>query len=149
MIIDTIENAKLYYPLNPGFEKAFEYLATTDFSKVEDGRHDVIGDRIFAIVQTYQTKPVELLKYEAHKKYIDIQFVYKGEESFAYCPIDKATVLEPYNEKIEAGFYKGNGSITKALEKQFFIFFPQDVHIPGIAAQEAQSVRKVVMKVLV
>ena len=43
MILDIISNRRHYRGLNPAVQKALEYLAATDFSTLQDGRHDIEG----------------------------------------------------------------------------------------------------------
>ena len=38
MIYDTLSNVNTYAALSPRLRKALEYLASTDFSQVADGR---------------------------------------------------------------------------------------------------------------
>jgi hypothetical protein len=54
------------------------------FSKVEPGRIEIDGNAIFALIQEYQTVPSEEKKPEAHRKYIDVQYVFQGSEIIGY-----------------------------------------------------------------
>ena len=78
MIFDTLDNIKNYEGLGRVYT-ALQFLAETDFSKVELGRYELQGDDIFYMVQQYETDPDKTIS-EAHKKYIDIQFMVDGEE---------------------------------------------------------------------
>ena len=80
MIYDTLAHRAQYYGLGERFQKALDYLAETDFSKLEDGRYDLDGDNLFVKLSTYTTK-VANEKPEGHKAYIDIQFLIDGKES--------------------------------------------------------------------
>ena len=42
MILDSLNNTKKIECLHPLFKKAFDYLKSTDFSKVEDGKHELM-----------------------------------------------------------------------------------------------------------
>ena len=50
MILDSLNNTKKIECLHPLFKKAFDYLKSTDFSKVEDGKHELDGSRLYASV---------------------------------------------------------------------------------------------------
>ncbi len=44
------------------------------------GRHDLDGDDLFALVQEYTTRAADECVWEAHRRYIDVQFVVTGAE---------------------------------------------------------------------
>jgi YhcH/YjgK/YiaL family protein len=63
--------------------------------------------------------------YESHKKYIDIQYVIKGEELIGLTTLDKVAVRDPYSEEKDIAFYDfDGGDYLKATPKNFFLFFP-------------------------
>jgi len=149
MILDNLKNSKLYFPLGEGIQKGLKYLTSTDFSNLEPGRYEIDGDKVYAMVQTYNTKPASAGRWEAHKKYIDIQFIAVGKEKIGYTSFEKVINLEEYDEEKDYGIYKGDGNYLIAEEGQFAVFFPTDVHMPSIAINIPKEVKKVVVKVLV
>ena len=149
MIIDKLSNSHLYSSLGERINIALAYLKQTDFSKTESGRYDIDGDSIFALVNEYTTKDESDGKLEAHKKYIDVQFVAKGCELMGYAPINNQKVINEYNEQNDITFFEGERSFTKVYEEMFAIFFPTDLHMPGIKVQKSEYVKKVVIKVKV
>ena len=80
MIVDRIENAELYTALSPRIAMALRALRDTDLATREVGRYELDGDRVFALIHRYETKPVEKGIWEAHRKYIDVQYVARGDE---------------------------------------------------------------------
>ena len=148
MIVDKIENADLYANLSERIAKAFEILKETDFASKEDGKYEVEGEELFYVVERYTTKPIEQGRLEAHKKYIDVQFVASGEELMGFLPVENLEIEEPYNEEKDIAFYKVPEQITKVnLEAGMFcILFPQDGHIPGRQINGPSNVIKVVVK---
>ncbi|MEO8231077.1 MAG: YhcH/YjgK/YiaL family protein [Ignavibacteriota bacterium] len=149
MIIDKLSNSHLYSGLGERISKALDYLKQTDFSKKELGKYEIDGDNIFALVNEYQTKDASEGKLEAHNKYIDVQFVAKGNELMGYAPLANQEVIDEYNEQNDIIFYSGEKSFTKVDEGMFAIFFPTDVHLPGIKIAKKSYVKKVVIKVKV
>lgn len=149
MIIDKLSNAHLYSGLGERINKAFAYLKETDFSKMELGRYDIDGDNIFALVNLYNTKDESEGKLEAHKIYIDVQFVAKGSELMGYAPLENQKIIDKYSELNDITFFSGVKSFTQVDEGMFAIFFPTDVHLPGIKVKERSYVKKVVIKVKV
>jgi YhcH/YjgK/YiaL family protein len=84
MIIDTIENLKLYKSLSHNMTIAINYLITSDLNNLKIGKHEIAKDDIFVLMSEYNTKDEIDCKTETHKKYIDIQIMLKGEEKFGF-----------------------------------------------------------------
>lgn len=151
MIQDTLSHAALYECLNSRFAKAFAFLRTVDGTQAL-GRHDIDGDHCFALVQTYETKPVEKAKFEAHRKYIDVQFVYSGRETILWAPLSamKEETMA-YDETKEAALWKLVPDVTPLhlSAGHFAILFPHDAHAPCVEWEQPGQVFKVVVKVAV
>ena len=73
-----LKNAKTYYNLSKNIRIGLEWLEKTDLKNLEDGKYEIENETVYASVQTYITK--DDAKYEAHKKYIDIQYMINGAE---------------------------------------------------------------------
>lgn len=146
MIIDNIKNASEYFTLGSNIQSALNYLSVTDFNLVDPGRYEIEGNRIFAIIETYQPKRQEEGFWEAHIKHIDVQFMVSGEERIGYAPTTSMSA-EPYNEEKDFFRLKGQGDFVTLRAGHFAILKPQDAHMPGIATQNIQQVKKVVVKV--
>ena len=147
MVIDKIENSHLYKGLSKRIEKAFEYIKATDLKNIKPGKYEIDGENIFALISEYKTKLESEGKLEAHRKYIDVQYVIIGEELMGYSPLGNQQILDPYKEQNDIVFYTGDKSFIKVSEGMFAIFFPEDVHMPGIASGRSSSVKKLVIKV--
>ena len=147
MILDTIENYQLYKAINERIAKGFDFLRTTDLDAIPSGKHDIDGDTIFALVQEYQTKPLNECKLESHKKYIDIQYVIRGEEMMGVTTQNNQKIIE-VNEEKDYTFYKGTTSLVRVSKGMFTIFFPDDLHQPCVQTESAAEVKKVVIKVM-
>lgn len=80
MILDTLSLIDRYATLNPRFVSAFDFLRRLGSDPVI-GRHDIDGDVVYALVQRYETRPVAGMRLEAHRRYIDIQYVVRGSEA--------------------------------------------------------------------
>ena len=147
MIVDKFENTHLYKNLGERIIKAFEYIKNTDLRNIEPGKYEIDGENIFALISEYNSKPESEGKLEAHKKYIDVQYVIKGEELMGYAPLGNQIILEPYKEENDIIFYAGEKSFTKVSSGMFAIFFTTDVHMPGITTGKTSTVKKIVIKV--
>ena len=84
MIQASLNDTKRIEGISPLFAKAFEYVKNTDFSKMEDGRHDIEGDNLYANIQTLNGKNIQDASIEIHKKYIDIQIPLLGVEQIGW-----------------------------------------------------------------
>lgn len=146
MIYDLLKNATFYHQTHPRFKKAFEYLQKTDFTKVAEGKVEIDGQNIYAIVQEYMTKPPAEGRWEAHQRYIDIQYVVAGEELIGYAHLDSMKAGQ-YNDEKDIVFLEGEGSMIPVPAGTFMLLAPQDVHKPQIAVHTPQKVKKVVVKV--
>jgi len=147
MIIDKIENATIYKNLGERIKKSFDYITQTDLKNLASGKYEIDGENIFALISEYKTKPESEGKLEAHRKYIDVQYVIDGEELMGYAPLNGQEILDPYKEENDIVFFKGDKSFTKVSAGMFAVFFPEDVHMPGIASGKSSSVKKLVIKV--
>ena len=145
MIKDSIKQAQTYFSLGCDIKKALLYLQQNDLSNTQNGKYEIEQDKIFAIVQDYQTKQKETAKLEAHKKYIDIQFIIKGKEQLGCTHIDNTSISIPYDEEKDITFYIDHPTAyTKVYPGQFVIYFPSDGHAPGIGQG---TIRKAVIKI--
>ena len=75
MVIDQISNASVYLPLGPRIARALDYLRHTDLAGVAPGRYDLDGSDVYALVSEYVSKRPEEGRWEAHRRYIDLQSV--------------------------------------------------------------------------
>lgn len=149
MIIDKIENAHLVKNIGDRIKKSFDYIMQTDLKNLQPGKHEIDGENIFALISKYETKLESEGKLEAHRKYIDVQYVIEGEELVGYTPLGGQKVIEPYKEENDIEFLTGDKSFIKVSEGMFAIFFPEDVHMPGICVENKSAVKKLVIKVKV
>jgi YhcH/YjgK/YiaL family protein len=124
-------------------------IENTDFSKLEDGTYN-ISDNLFYILATYNTTSnLEEKSPEAHRKYIDIQYIIYGEEKVGYADIKNPKMsLELYNEKNDVEFFSRieNEGFVILKKGMYAIFFPEDVHRPGISVKETRGIRKAIFK---
>ena len=149
MIIDVLENANLYREVNSKFNKAFNFLRNMDLLKLDMGKYEIEGTNIYAIVDNYFTRSKEEGLWEAHRRYIDIQFVVKNKEQMGYASLGQMQNCTEYDQEKDILFFKGTGNYFIMPAGTFVILTPQDVHMPGIAIEKSEAVKKIVIKVLV
>jgi YhcH/YjgK/YiaL family protein len=148
MIIDRLDNRDAALHMPPRVRQALDYLRTTDLKSLPVGRHDLDGDRLFALVQDYTTRPEADCVWEAHRKYIDIQCVVHGVERMGIADLATAREREPYDPSRDVAFFEPGRDSVVVPAGMFVIFWPDDVHAPGGAVddQAPVAVRKVVVR---
>lgn len=150
MTITSFEEIAAQANLSDNMRTALDFLAGVNPLDLEIGRLDIDGDNVYGFSQSYDTKPVANVLYEAHREYIDIQCMISGSEIMGWVPLDKLNVTEQYNA--EGDFLLGQPAAEFshiAFEAgQVMVLHPSDAHAPGISFDgTAQPVRKIVLKV--
>ena len=148
MIYDKIDNLELYSGILDDIRRGLEYLQELK-PDIEKGLYE-LSSRVKAIVSEYTTKEDNEYGYEAHRDYIDIQYLISGSEKICCLPLEYLKETKPYNKEIDASFY-----VEKDVKPQelllgngyFAVLFPQDGHMPQLCVDEPSSVKKVVVKV--
>jgi biofilm protein TabA len=148
MILDRLENAENYYDMPPGFEKAFAFLRQNRLAERPSGRYEIDGDRIFCILSKDHGRSRAEAKLEAHRKYIDIQYVIAGVDQMGWRPTADCKLVDtPYDSDKDIGFFKDEPkSWTEVPAGSFVIFFPEDAHAPLVSSKE---IHKAVLKIAV
>jgi YhcH/YjgK/YiaL family protein len=151
MILDRLENASLYTGYNPRMKAAFEFLQKHRDGNLADGEHEIDGRNCYAIVMDIATREQKDAVWEAHRKYIDIQYIVRGNERMGWAHLDnvKNDVTSPYDNANDYELYKGNGSWLDVQAGEFAVFGPTDVHAPIIRINNCEKVKKIVIKVAV
>lgn len=146
MILDQIENGALYYNVHKRFQSAFEYIRRIDIHAITVGRHEIDGANMYALVQEYNTKLKEEAKWEAHRRYIDLQYVVQGAEGIGYANIHHLKQGE-YDEAKDFLPLFGEGIQVDLNSGYFVLLFPEDAHMPGLAIGAPAPLRKIVLKI--
>ena len=146
MIVDRLGNRSVDAHLPPQVRQALEYLRTTDMSAAALGRHEIDGDRLFALVQEYETRLPGDCVWEAHRRYIDVQYVVRGAERMGHASIADMVARVAYDDQKDVELFEPGKRFVTVSAGMFAIFGPDDVHSPGNAVGDPQPVRKVVIK---
>ncbi|NRA27664.1 MAG: YhcH/YjgK/YiaL family protein [Opitutales bacterium] len=132
-----------------GFHLAHQWLKSID-SKIPLGRHTIDGESVFAEVAQYQPKALDQAVFESHRRYADIQIVLKGREQILVSDEISHVVIQPYEVKKDLEFAQIGTRYTTIdmFPGKLEVFFPADLHAPGIANVDCSEVLKLVIKVL-
>ena len=150
MILDRLETSAAYDALGERFAAGFAYLRQTNFASVADGKYPILGDDVFAIVQTYAPKDHTEGRWEAHRTYADIQYVVSGTERMGVTPLGSVATEMPYDVDRDVEFFMrggGWGQFFMVEPGEFALFRPHDVHMPSLKTGVPGPVKKVVIKV--
>jgi len=146
MILDRVENANRYLPLNPHFAKAFEFLRQHNLRTLPLGRHEIDGDRVYATAMKGPGKAREAAHLEAHRKYIDVQVVVSGTDEMGWKNKGTCKMAHgAYEDDKDAEFFADPPDAwVEVGPGAFAVFFPEDAHAPMISQGE---LHKIVVKV--
>jgi biofilm protein TabA len=146
MVADLLTNAHLYTAFGPRIARGLRFLAETDLRSLAAGRHEIDGDTLFALVSDYAPKALAQGKWEAHRRYLDLQYVASGVERFGIAPIGHLQAGDYIPEK-DITWLSGSGDFVTLSAGQFVIVWPGDAHMPGLDAGIPGQVRKIVVKI--
>jgi len=144
MILDDLSNAQRYVSLHPGFRAGFDFLARRDLLDLKSGKYELDGQQVFALINRDPGRGRSGARLEAHRKYIDIQFLVEGTEEIGWRPtVQCGPSVEPYDESRDIAFFSDapDAWIELPLGK-FMIFYPEDAHAP--LASKGKNVKAVI-----
>jgi YhcH/YjgK/YiaL family protein len=149
MIVANLKDAEKYYGVHKDFKAAFEFLKSLSVDS-PDGTTVFRDGEVWCGVTTSAAKVDDggEKTFEAHRKFIDIQCVIKGQEVMGYSDISEVGETKlPYDESRDVGLYGGEYSTLILKDGDFAVFFPEDAHIPFISNPEGH--KKAVFKIKV
>ncbi|MCA9134551.1 MAG: YhcH/YjgK/YiaL family protein [Planctomycetales bacterium] len=146
MILAQLDDAPRYATLASGLDLGFEFLRRPDLAHLPNGRHELDGDRVFALVARELGRGRADSPLEFHRRYLDIQYVISGTETIGWLPTAECRYAKhPFDEEKDLGFFLDRpGTWCRLPLGNFAIFFPSDAHAPLAGSG---PVHKVVVKV--
>jgi len=146
MIIDKLENLSLYKNIPDIVVKFLQTLP----EEIKLGKQ-ILSEDIYVNIEKYTTKLSEDAKFEAHKKYIDIQILLNGQEQIHVTDKKSLHTSIPYNNEKDIIFYSDPIKEYPAIKldgTNFIMLFPHEAHAPQVSiAEDRQEVLKVVVKI--
>lgn len=150
MIVDTFSNLEKYKESLP------QLLLVKKF--IDDHMHEenmecckylIDDENVFALVQEYVTKNSKEIRWESHRKYIDVQFILSGNENIGYSRCEALKLMEDFSEGKDIAFYKSPKTYTQITlsEGMFAIFYPGEAHLPCCISETPSNVKKIVFKI--
>ena len=133
------------------FNRIIDIIENTDFTKKDDGIYKIDAEDFFYIITSYNTSgSMEEKPTEAHRKYVDLQYVLYGEEKIGYSDRRNPNVsLKEYDVVNDVELFSRieDESFFILKKDMYAVFFPEDVHRPGLTNKETRSIRKAVFKI--
>jgi YhcH/YjgK/YiaL family protein len=152
MIVASLDQLANQASMPPRLRVALDFLQQTDLLALPDGRAEIQGEEVFALVQSYDTRPIpEQPRFEAHRKYLDVQYLASGKEAMGWASLDQLDVTIAYipDKDILLGHVpEGASCFVPFGAGQGILLYPTDAHAPMHAAGEPGPVKKIVVKVL-
>ncbi|MBQ2750572.1 MAG: YhcH/YjgK/YiaL family protein [Clostridia bacterium] len=145
MILDRIAERATYEKLHPLFKEAFDFLETV--TEKETGRHELSGGMYVLVNPKNTTKPLGDIKFEAHRKYLDLQYVVSGNPVLTWAPISDLIPDGDYMPDRDLIFFSGEGTTIALNPGDFFIVYPNDGHKPNGHFETAGEYQVVVVKI--
>ena len=149
MILDRLDNCDRYVTLHPAFAAAFEFLRTATAETLRSARHELDGKRLYVIVDRKDGRTRDGAKLEAHRRYIDIQYVVEGTDEMGWKALAVCRDTEkPFDEAADIVFFRERPEAwVRTPPGTFAIFFPEDAHAPlGGSGPLVKLIAKVAME---
>jgi YhcH/YjgK/YiaL family protein len=146
MILDHIRNAGFYTRVSRPIAAALDFIQRQNPAEHTPGRIDLDGGA-HALLLEYETKPRAQSAWEAHRQFIDVQYIVEGEELFGYADL-MSLAPGKYDETRDVLTADGHGDTIHLTAGHFIILGPEDAHVPALAVDdEPRTVRKIVVKI--
>jgi len=106
------------------------------------------GNDIYAMHQVYKTKPLKAARFEAHREFIDLQYIWEAEEQISISPLAGLVAQTAYDKDKDIQFFDYISASTLVMKPGMVaVIYPHDAHAPGLTYKKQQLVRKTVIKV--
>jgi biofilm protein TabA len=115
----------------------------------EVGTYPLLEDKAFFFIVNDHTELLEKRRSECHQKYIDVQIVLEGEETFGYSEQPFLSLDEDLLEQKDIAFSEDiiNEQFVTLQSGDFIVFTAEQPHRPLIAVNVPAPVKKVVIKI--
>lgn len=151
MLYGRLDAPETFMPLmiHPIWREALAWLSAMP-ANIPAGIHPLRGEEMFANVHGYDTRPREACRYEAHRRYIDLQFCRSGGEIIEWHPLAALTPIDAYEEKkdvIHFALPARPDAELRMAAASLAVFYPSDGHMPKRFDEQHSRVEKAVIKI--
>ena len=144
MILCPWKDILKYKSVLPGVEEAFE--AVNNLTSLAPETYPLSGGNRFFVAAGTTREPALA---EAHRKYLDIQYIVKGKEVMGWAPVDACTIDGEFSEEHDYALYSGDFRYVTIGEGMCYVAFPEDAHMPACHLDVPNDFVKIVVKLAV
>ena len=146
MIVCPFKDLGRYAPILSGLEEAIKAVeGLTDLTPRTIPLSD--GNRIMIVAGTSKNPAGGLS--EAHRNYLDLQYIVKGEETVGWAPLETLEVAKEYDPEKDISMHTGHVDFVRVQAGYCYVVFPEDGHMPGVHLDEPHDFVKLVIKLKV
>lgn len=142
MILCPFKELRRYSAVIPKLEEAIKTIEA--LPNYEVATYPLSCGKV--MVQAGTTKPLEGALLEAHRKFLDIQYILEGGEVVGWAPTDSLTPDGIFNEEKDVGMYTGKSTAITVPAGYCYVVFPEDAHAPGKHLDAPNAYKKIVVK---
>ncbi|MEJ7770215.1 MAG: YhcH/YjgK/YiaL family protein [Chitinophagaceae bacterium] len=147
--IDRKEFAIQYHRNKERYDRAFSFLKNNSLNDLTPGDHELDGRNVYVKVSAYNSKDPDQTLFETHQKYTDIHLVLSGMEYIGSADFSETSEKTSYDKNSDIQFYHAkNSKMHVAAPGTFFLFFPGELHRPGVRVEKSIPVKKIVIKII-
>lgn len=151
MIYDEISQIGRYRGLFKGLDVLIDWLAENDYKALPVGTTPILGEKVYASVQTPTTLPASEKRFETHQRYMDVQVDVEGREAFrvgqgAY------DVSQPYDAGSDIDFGDAERFVQGDLDcDRFVLYLVGEPHMPNVEfpGDGSRDIKKICFKVAI
>lgn len=153
MIVGRLQEVEQQCHSSLYMQKALHFLREIQDKQIPEGKVEIDGMNVYAIVQSYDSTPaLDTLKFEVHRKYIDIQYLLSGRELMGWAHREEMMTTIPYSE-IKDALYgvvpPEKVTFVHYCAGQAVVLYPTDAHSPGLTDGDSEIVKKIIVKIAV
>ena len=145
MILCPFKELRRYAAVIPGLEEAIKTIESLE--TLEPATYPLSCGKI--LVQQGTTKPLDGAALEAHRKFLDIQYILEGQEVVGWAPVDTLLPESEFNTEKDVGKYIGSSTPITVPAGYCYVVYPEDGHAPGKHLDIPNDYRKIVVKLAV
>ncbi len=149
MIFGNINHLEEFGFLENSVKKCFAYLKDHDLASYEKGTHEIDGERLFVNVVEYTTTAAENRFWEAHKDYLDVHVMLKGQEQIDVNFIQNMELKEYVKEDDFLPMEGEKNASVVLREGDFLVCYPSDGHRTAVQVEEPETIKKGIFKVVI
>ncbi len=143
MIICPFKDLPRYIPVIPGLEEALDAIRQV---KTYEARTIPLSGNNRIVISTNTTRDPRVGTIEAHRQFLDIQYVVEGWESVGWADVAALTPDGDFDLEKDIGFYKGNVELITIPAGYCYVVFPEDAHMPTVSPDAPHASTKMVVK---